>query len=60
ARAEVETDTKAAAALGVRSTPSFLLCCPNGQVLRLGRLVDLPDAMDAEGSAERHKGRAAQ
>jgi hypothetical protein len=35
ATSEVDSDLTEANALGLNSTPSFLLCCPDGKVVRL-------------------------
>ncbi len=41
ARAAVRADLDAAAKLGLPGTPSFVLCCPDGRVVRLGSLGQL-------------------
>lgn len=52
----VTMDERQAAALGVQATPSFLLCCPDGRVLRLDSLDQLRGALLAGPAAAARRG----
>lgn len=43
AKAAVQTDLKEAEALHLPGTPSFIICCPDGRVVRLGSLRQLAE-----------------
>ena len=41
AKKAVEQDVSAANIIGINSTPTFILCCPNDKVIRLKTLLDI-------------------